>query len=98
MAEQIYEGKDPLKKFFKGEPYQLIKDDEVYRLIMKLPFIAKGDVEINKLSDELVVRIGGFKKNIMLPRQVASSKSVKAKLEGDRLSIIFKGDDHGTTE
>jgi hypothetical protein len=29
---------------------------------MKLPFIAKGDVEINQLSDELIVRIGGFKK------------------------------------
>jgi arsenite-transporting ATPase len=62
---------------------------------MKLPFIAKGDVEINKLSDELIISVGGFKKNMMLPRQVASSKSVKAKLEGKHLSIIFKGEDHG---
>lgn len=95
LAEQIYEGKDPLKRFFKGEPYQLIKEAGEYRLIVKLPFIAKGDVEINKLSDELIIRIGGFKKNMMLPRQVASSKSVKAKLEGDQLSIVFKGEDHG---
>jgi arsenite-transporting ATPase len=62
---------------------------------MKLPFIAKGDVEINQLSDELIVRIGGFKKKMMLPRHVASSKSVKAKLDGERLSIILKGEDHG---
>jgi len=94
LAEQIYEGKDPLERFFKGEPYQLIKENGEYRLIMKLPFLAKGDVELNKLSDELIIRIGGFKRSMLLPRHVASSKSVKAKLEGQHLSIYFKGDDH----
>jgi arsenite-transporting ATPase len=95
LAEQIYEGKDPLERFFKGEPYQLIKENGEYRLIMKLPFLAKGYVELNKLSDELIIRIGSFKRNMILPRHVASSKSVKAKLVGQHLSIIFKGEDHG---
>ncbi len=94
LAGQIYEDKDPLERFFKGEPYQLIKENGGYRLIMTLPFLVKGDVELNKLSDELIIRIGGFKRNMILPRHVASSKSVKAKLEGQHLSIIFKGEDH----
>jgi len=94
LAGQIYEDKDPLERFFKGAPYQLIKENGGYRLIMTLPFLVKGDVELNKLSDELIIRIGGFKRNMLLPRHVASSKSVKAKLEGQHLSIIFKGEDH----
>ena len=62
---------------------------------MKLPFIAKGDVDINQRSNESIEGIGGFKRNMILPRQVASSMSVKAKLDGEHLSIIFKGEDHG---
>ncbi len=55
----------------------------------------KKDVELNKASDELIVRIGGFKRHILLPRQVAALNSVKAKLDGRYLEIFFKGDAHG---
>ena len=95
LAKQIYKGKNPLKRFFKGEPYKLFKENGEYRLRVKLPFIAKEDIELNKLSDELIVRLGGFKRHMLLPRQVAAAKSVTAKLEGEYLVIYFKGEDHG---
>ncbi len=95
LADQIYMGKDPLDHFFEGEPYNLTKEDGEYRLTMKLPFIMKKDVELNKLAEELVVRVGGFKRHFLLPRQVASLNSIKAVLEGQNLCIYFKGDDHG---
>lgn len=94
LSDQIYGKQDPLKRFFKGEPYDLVKEDGAYCLRMTLPFIAKKDVELNKVSNELIVRIGGFKRHILLPRQVAASESVKAKMEGERLYIYFKGGDH----
>jgi len=94
LSDQIYGKQDPLQRFFKGEPYDLVKEDGAYCLRMNLPFIAKRDVELNKVSNELIVRIGGFKRHILLPRQVAASKSVKAKMEGERLCIYFKGVDH----
>ncbi|MBW2207350.1 MAG: ArsA family ATPase [Deltaproteobacteria bacterium] len=94
LSDQIYGKQDPLQRFFKGEPYDLVKEDGGYCLRMNLPFIAKRDVELNKVSNELIVRIGSFKRHILLPRQVAASKSVKAKMEGERLCIYFKGGDH----
>jgi arsenite-transporting ATPase len=98
LADQIYRGKNPLERFFKGEPYTLIKENGEYRLIMKLPFIVKQDVELSKVSDELIVRVGSFKRHLLLPRQVAASKEVKASLEGQHLFIHFKGEDHGKGE
>lgn len=95
LADQIYMGKDPLDHFFEGEPYNLTKENGEYRLTVKLPFIMKKDVELNKLAEELVVRVGGFKRHFLLPRQVASLNSIKAVLEGQNLCIYFKGDDHG---
>lgn len=95
LSNQIYKNSNPLERFFKDEPYRLIKQDGNYSLRLKLPFISKNDVELNKLHEELVIRIGGFKRHIMLPRQVASLNAVKAKLEGEYLNVQFKGDEHG---
>lgn len=95
LAEQIYGKRNPLKCFFKEDPYNLIKEDGDYQLRMKLPFVEKQEVELNKFSDELIIRVGSYKRHVLLPRQVAASKSFKAKLEDQHLLIYFKGDDHG---
>jgi arsenite-transporting ATPase len=91
LARQLYGKKNPLKRFYKEEPYQLIKESGNYHLKLKLPFLLKKDVELNKNFDELFVRIGGFKRNILLPRQVASKEQVNAKLDGQILDICFEG-------
>ena len=95
LAERIYKGLNPLDHFYFGEPYELVKEDGQYRLVIRLPFIAGDDVDLNRISNELFIRIGNFKRNILLPRQVAASASVTAKYEGQNLYILFKGDRHG---
>jgi arsenite-transporting ATPase len=95
LAAQIYGQRNPLEKFYIGQPYELSKEDGVYCLKLKIPFASKGDLELNKVSDELIVRIGSFKKHILLPRHVAASKSVRAKMEEEYLNVCFEGEDHG---
>ena len=95
LADQIYGNKNPLDKFFEGKPYNLTKQNGEYRLMMNLPFLEKKDIEISKLSDELIVRVTGFKRHILLPRHVAATKSVKATFENRQLCIHFKGENHG---
>jgi arsenite-transporting ATPase len=94
MAKQLYGGRNPLDRFYKGKPYQLKKVNGKYRLILKLPFIDKENVQLNKVSDELIIRIGSFKKHMLLPRQVAAAKSEKAELRNQRLYITFEGERH----
>jgi arsenite-transporting ATPase len=92
LAHQIYGSRSPLERFFKGEPYNLTKENGRYRLMIGLPFAMKEDVHLNRTSDEVIVRVGSFKRHILLPRQVAALPAVKARLEGQQLSICFKGD------
>ncbi len=89
LGDQIYGKRNPLDRFFKGKPYEFSKKDGKYRLKMKLPFIEKRDVGLHKIGDELLVRIGGFKRSVMLPRQVAALDALKATLEGHYLRIDF---------
>jgi len=91
----VYGERNPLDLFFEGEPYELVKRDGEYHVRMKLPFLTKENVELHKISDELIIRIGSFKRHMLLPRQVAASTSVKAKLEGQHLCLYFKGENHG---
>ncbi len=90
LADLIYGRKNPLERFYTDEPYKLDKVNSHYRLKLKLPFITKKDVELNKMYDELIVRIGSYKRHILLPKQVAAREAVKAKLEGQHLNITFK--------
>ena len=70
------------------------KEDGEYRLVMRLPFLVKKDVELSRISDELIVRVGGFKRHVLLPRQVAAAKEVRARMEDRHLYIHFRGEDH----
>ena len=95
LAEQVYGERNPTDRFFKGQPYKLTKKAGEYLLRMTLPFVSKANVEINKVSDELIIRVGSFKRHMLLPKQVAASKSARAKLEGQDLHVYFKGENHG---
>lgn len=94
LSEHLYHDRNPLDRFYKGKPYQLKKTDGKYQLTLKLPFIDKDSVEINKVSDELIIRVGSFKKHLLLPRQVAAAKSEKAELRNQRLYITLEGGRH----
>jgi arsenite-transporting ATPase len=95
LASQIYHDRNPLEHFFEGEPYRLAKEDGKYRLTLKLPFVSTENVELSRISDELIIRVASVKRQVLLPRYVAASKSVKARFEGEHLHIYFEGEDHG---
>jgi len=94
LADQIYGHRNPLERFYTEAPYNLNKVNGHYHLKLKLPFATKKDVELNKSIDELIVRIGSFKRHILLPKQVAAFDAVKASLDGQHLNIIFQGESH----
>jgi arsenite-transporting ATPase len=94
LAGHIYGSKNPLDRFFEGEPYNLFKENGEYRLVMRLPFLTKKDVELSRVSDELIVRVGSFKRHVLLPRQVAAAKAVRARMEDRHLYIHFRGENH----
>ena len=46
-----------------------------------MPFVEKAEIELKKIGLELVVRVGGHKRNIMLPRRPASYRPREARFE-----------------
>ncbi len=91
FGRNLYQGKDPTQIFFKQLPYQFAKIDGKSSVKLHLPFISKEEIDLSKIGDELIIKIGNFKKNIVLPRAYAVMEPRKARLEEDYLLIEFGG-------
>jgi len=95
LGADIYGERDPTGHFYTERPYEFHRKDGQFCIRIKLPFLTKEEVELNRLPEEIVIRIGGFKRHIPLPRYVSSYKGIKAKMDGNYLNIIFGGKKDG---
>jgi arsenite-transporting ATPase len=91
FGESLYRGEDPTQIFFKQKPYQFARINGRSVVKLHLPFVTKKEIDLRKIGDELIIRIGNFKKNIVLPRAYAVLEPSRARLEEDHLLIEFGG-------
>lgn len=89
MAGAIFGEQDPGQVFFKGQTHHIEKGDGHFLLTIHLPFSTKGDVSLLRTGDEIVVQVGRHRRNIILPRALASAETSEARMEGDTLRISF---------
>jgi len=89
FGEAVYGTLDPTAVLYLGQIQQIRQEDSQYVLTLTVPFATREEISISQVGDELVVQVGNFKRNIILPRALAGMESRGAKLDGDRLSIVF---------
>lgn len=90
FGDLLFEDRDPAAIYVDSPSYGFKKmEDETYRLEIGLPFAIKEEIEINRQREDLVVRVGTFKRNILLPRAIAPLSTANAKMEDDKLVINF---------
>lgn len=65
-------------------------DGDSATLLLSLPFVEKGDIGLNKIGLEVVVRVGDQKRTIMLPSSLSGFKPKGAKVEDGRLRVDFQ--------
>ena len=54
-------------------------------------FHRENEIDLSKIGDELIIKIGNFKKNIVLPRAYVVLEPLRARLEEDYLLVEFGG-------
>ena len=91
FGQSLYQGQDPTQIFFKQRPYEFARIDGRNLVRLHVPFITKKEIDLSKIGDELIIKIGNFKKNIVLPRAYAVLEPSNARLEEDYLLIEFGG-------
>ncbi len=87
LAEDVFEDVEPLEMLFKGATHDIVRNGEGYEVIFHLPLVEKKNVDLSKKGAELLVKVGGYRRNILLPDALARLSAAGASFEGDQLKV-----------
>jgi arsenite-transporting ATPase len=96
VAEKLYRDHDPTEFFHHGKAHYIEKEDEHYTLSFNLPYSSKDEISLIRSGDELIIHVGSYRRNIILPRTLVNLALKGAKFENNKLVIRFDNEDrHG---
>jgi arsenite-transporting ATPase len=70
---------------------QLVVGADHAELRMALPFAARGDISVKKIGLELIVRVDGQKRTLMLPPALGDYRPAGAEFDDGALKVLFDG-------
>lgn len=99
LGDALYGNESPAQIMTPQSAVHHIEHDEStgdYLLRIPLPFVHKQDLDVFRSSDELTVRVGPYRRNIVLPYALWKMQTGKAQFVDDGLQIRFinKSDNH----
>jgi arsenite-transporting ATPase len=92
LGQELYGDSNPADKRFDGKPHQIVQQGDGYMLSVPLPFADKKDLDIYRKRDELTLRVGPYRRNIVLPYTLWDLEIADAKFEKSTLNIQFARD------
>jgi arsenite-transporting ATPase len=98
LGGAIFSTDDPTDIFFRGRPYSVRRTDGGWVLELELPFTSREEVHLARVGDELVVRVGSWRRNLILPRALDDTRSAGASFHDHTLSISFEATQEGASD
>ena len=90
LATEVYDGTDPLSAPEGDGPLRVTRNAAGAVLRLELPFVTKGDVDLARHGDELVVTVGSYRRLLALPAALARHEVAGARVEDGSLRVRFR--------
>lgn len=94
FAAEVYGDLAPAERLHEGQPLKITRRAGRTTLSLELPFADRDDLELGRRGDELLLRVGPYRRAITLPDSLRSRPVVDATLKQGRLRVIFEERDH----
>ncbi|NDJ61712.1 MAG: TRC40/GET3/ArsA family transport-energizing ATPase [Chloroflexi bacterium] len=91
LADALYGDTSPADQMFAGQTHRIetLGQGDGYMLKVPLPFADKADLDIYRSRDELTLRVGPYRRNIVLPHSLWDLEIADARFEQSTLNIQF---------
>jgi arsenite/tail-anchored protein-transporting ATPase len=89
LGDALFAADEPAALLHQGLAQEFGLEEGAGHLRLAVPFADKGDVSLKKVGDELVVRVDGRKRTVVLPPALAALKPAGAALDGGALVVRF---------
>jgi arsenite-transporting ATPase len=91
LGDVVFADADAAAVLHRRLTQELEVGPDVARLRIDLPFADKGDISLKKIGLELVVRVDGHKRTLMLPPALGDFRPAGAAFEDGSLQVTFDG-------
>ena len=98
MGDEVYGDRDASSVLYVDDPIRIRKAGSGSILRMRLPFVSREDLDIHRRGEELYVRVGSYKRNLILPQTLKRMVVREANFAGDHLEIVFARQEPDGTE
>jgi arsenite-transporting ATPase len=89
MGDEVYGELVATDILYRDDPISVRKRGTGYILSMRLPFVSRDEMDIHRRGEELFVRVGSYKRNLILPQTLKRMVVREANFAGDHLEILF---------
>jgi len=89
MGKEVYQDRDGTEILHRDEPLRVRKRGTSYVLSLRLPFVEKADLDVFRKGEELYIRVGTYKRNLILPQTLQRLDVKDASFVEDRLEVRF---------
>jgi arsenite-transporting ATPase len=89
MGNEVYGELGAADILYRDEPIRVRKRGTGYVMTMRLPFTSRDDMDVHRRGEELFVRVGAYKRNLILPQSLKRMTVREANFAGDQLEILF---------
>jgi arsenite/tail-anchored protein-transporting ATPase len=96
LAAEVFGGHDAAAVLHDDLSQELETENGSAVLRLPIPFVEKADIGLKKIGLEVIVRVGGHKRTIILPQAMASYRPRSAQFERGALSVRFDRSDDRT--
>ena len=90
LAEDVFEDVEPLGILFRGATHDIVKNGDGYDVVFHLPLAQKRNVNLSKKGAELLVKVGNYRRSILLPDALARLPAAGASFEDGSLKVRLK--------
>jgi len=88
----VYRRNDPIAINDVPDPMTVERVGHDFRLRLHLPLAVKGQVDLVRRSDELIVTVGAHRRVLSLPSALKRCKVASAAMQPGRLDVLFVPD------
>jgi arsenite/tail-anchored protein-transporting ATPase len=96
LGHALFGETDPAEFLYRGRPYQVRREDGGYTLLLELPFTSREEITLSRNADELVLQVGAWRRNLVLPRLLLDAPTLGAKMEERVLKVRFAAPQRAT--
>src|SRR5580765_765561 len=89
MGQEVYGDLPVTDVLYRDDPIRVRRRSGGYVLTMRLPFVSREDMDIHRRGEELYVRVGTYKRNLILPQTLQRMEVRGANFVGDHLENAF---------